>query len=65
MKEWIVQEEDIGVNGEYFNYQPLIRCKDCKHHELIEDYSDDFEFCNKWKGETKEDGWCYKGARKE
>lgn len=29
MREWIVPEKDLGCNGEYFDYQELLRCKDC------------------------------------
>ena len=29
-KEWIVPEEDIGVDGAYFGYEELVRCRDCK-----------------------------------
>ena len=30
MREWIVPDEDIGVDGAYYGYQELLRCKDCK-----------------------------------
>ena len=30
MREWIVPDNDIGVDGAYFDYQELLRCKDCK-----------------------------------
>ena len=30
-KEFIVPVDDIGVDGAYFGYTELIRCKDCKH----------------------------------
>lgn len=31
MREWIVPDNDIGVDGAYFDYQELLRCKDCKY----------------------------------
>ena len=39
MKEWIVPDEDIGVDGAYFGYVELIRCKDCKRWNTILDSS--------------------------
>lgn len=33
-KEWIVPDEDLGVDGAYFDYQELVRCKDCKWYEI-------------------------------
>lgn len=32
MREWIVPDEDIGVDGAYYGYQELLRCKDCKYY---------------------------------
>ena len=33
MKEYIVPIDDIGVDGAYFGYAELIRCKDCKYRD--------------------------------
>lgn len=33
-KEFIVPIDDIGVDGAYFGYTELIRCKDCKHFRI-------------------------------
>lgn len=32
-KEYIISEEDLGCDGAYFNYEELIRCKDCKNYD--------------------------------
>jgi hypothetical protein len=37
MREWIVPDEDIGVDGAYYGYHELLRCKDCKHFLQIKD----------------------------
>jgi hypothetical protein len=31
MSEWIVSDVDLGCDGEYFSYQEIVRCKDCKY----------------------------------
>lgn len=28
-KEWVVPDEDLGCDGAYFDYQEIVRCKDC------------------------------------
>lgn len=35
-KEWIVPDADLGCDGAYFNYQELVRCKDCKWYSIYE-----------------------------
>lgn len=30
MAEWILTDKDIGMDGAYYDYPELIRCKDCK-----------------------------------
>jgi hypothetical protein len=30
-KEWIVPDADLGCDGAYFDYQELVRCRDCIH----------------------------------
>jgi len=32
-KEWIVPDEDLGCDGAYFDYQELVRCRECKHRK--------------------------------
>ena len=31
MAEWILTDKDIGMDGAYYDYPELIRCKDCKY----------------------------------
>lgn len=31
MREWIVSEEELGVDGAYYSGKELVRCKDCKY----------------------------------
>ena len=59
MREWIVPDDDIGCDGEYFDYQEVIRCKDCKHNIVLDEkqevyvcylfslkHQDDNNFCS-------------------
>lgn len=32
-KEWIIPDADLGCDGAYFDYQELVRCKDCVFSE--------------------------------
>lgn len=34
-KEWIVPDTDLGCDGAYFDYQEIVRCKDCKYYQPI------------------------------
>lgn len=34
MAEWILSDKDIGMDGAYYDYPELIRCKDCKHKHI-------------------------------
>ena len=36
MREWIVSEEELGVDGAYYSGKELVRCKDCKHSRTEE-----------------------------
>ena len=33
-KEWIVPDADLGCDGAYFDYQELVRCKECRWWHL-------------------------------
>jgi len=59
MREWIVPDNDIGVDGAYFDYQELLRCKDCKWY-----YGD---YCGGFGDGafTPEDGFCHNAERKD
>ena len=57
MREWVVPDEDMGCDGEYYNYQELIRCKDCvfKQDKECTRFADlpveDDDFCSKGEKE--------------
>lgn len=43
-KEWIVPDADLGCDGAYFDYQELVRCKDCINYTRGKDeYGSCFE----------------------
>ena len=33
-KEWIVPDADLGCDGAYFDYQELVRCRECRWGHL-------------------------------
>ena len=60
-KEFVVPVGDIGVDGAYFGYTELIRCKDCKHHG--EQYGNGYcmkDGCYGWSDED----YCSRAERK-
>lgn len=75
-KEWIVPDADIGCDGAYFDYQELVRCRDCRWWDKIGDYPIGYCFAckhgyysNQWKISIrriyKEDFFCADGERKD
>jgi hypothetical protein len=34
-KEWIVPDADLGCDGAYFDYQELVRCRECGKYSFI------------------------------
>lgn len=50
MSEWIVSDEDLGCDGAYFNYQEIVRCKDCKLFQPFKGA--------RAKVNTDKSGWC-------
>ena len=61
-REFIVPEEDIGCDGDYLSYKEVVRCKECKHHEI--DGSGD-HWCA-WSGNNiEQDDFCADGERRE
>ena len=64
-KEWIVPDEDLGVDGAYFDYQEIIRCKDCQfYHDTLYGHP-----CTGYCGlleytSVKEDDYCSNGKRR-
>ena len=65
MREWIVPDNDIGVDGAYFDYQELLRCKDCKyyHEDLYEE--DELIWCRRVRLYTDQNHFCAWAERKE
>lgn len=67
-KEWIVPDADLGCDGAYFDYQELVRCRECKWYK--EGYDIDgkwFSRCNgsvRTYGHTTPDWFCADGERK-
>ena len=64
MREWIVPAEDIGVDGAYFDYQEILRCKDCKYHFYENDnipYCANIDYGYGWRDED----YCSYAERKE
>lgn len=66
-KEWIVPDADLGCDGAYFDYQEIVRCKDCKHRV----YTDDGEscpddiVCDLWESDGfTETDYCSRGERR-
>ena len=48
-REFIVPAEDIGVDGAYFGYVEVIRCKDCLKKPICLNYRNnrrDYDFCS-------------------
>ncbi len=58
MREWIVPTEDIGVDGAYFGYQEILRCRDCKY------FNGDNEYCD-YETMAISEGFCYLAERKD
>ncbi len=59
---------DYIVDGEDFQYSDnhgvLIRCKDCKYFDPLNE-NVDYNFCDAWAGGTNEDMFCGFAERKE
>ena len=72
-REWIISEEDLGVDGEYFSHEEIVRCKDCKFFDHSdfgkgEEYwcklfikIEDSVYCHR----VIEDDFCAWGERRE
>ena len=63
MKEAIIQYNDNpDVDGGHMviSWEPLVRCKDCKH------YDKDMIYCNKFGIQDIDDDWfCADGVKRE
>lgn len=63
-KEFIVPVDDIGVDGAYFGYTELIRCKDCKHRDPEDKKCDSGHFIQ-WNLPRSDEWFCADAERKE
>ena len=67
-REWIISEEDLGVDGEYFSHEEIIRCKDCKYwggSKYSNSHETDF-VCEYWESDgLMWNDYCSFGKRRE
>lgn len=52
-----LKDHDIPFGGNAPDVVKVVRCKDCKHCELMK-YT---FYCHHWSRNTDEDGYCYEG----
>ena len=62
-KEWIVPDEDLVVDGAYFDYQELVRCKECRHNSLNRRSGN--AYCEFGFGLYQLNDFCSRGERRE
>ena len=62
-KEFNVPVDDIGVDGAYFWYTELIRCKDCKHRDP-EDKKCDCGHSIRWQLPRSDEWFCADAERR-
>ena len=65
MTEWVVSDEDLGCDGAYFSYKEIVRCKDCKYYNRQHHYCEGIGNWFGYEGEWSDNGFCYKGERRE
>lgn len=63
MAEWILSDKDLGMDGTYYNYHELIRCKECKWHKPK--YPGERPTCLIYLGDWHDDDYCSRAERKE
>lgn len=51
--------------GDEVDIEELVRCKDCRWYDKGENVAVSWEFCVLYKHNTRDDGYCYRGERKE
>lgn len=64
MSEWIVPDEDIGCDGAYFDYDEVLRCKDCQHYKPFL-HKKNRKYCFKFDHVTTANDFCSFAERKE
>lgn len=57
-KEFIVPVDDIGVDGAYFGYTELIRCKECKYNSNTEGNYVNCDIIPQMFGKSPDDNYC-------
>lgn len=62
-KEFIVPVDDIGVDGAYFGYTELIRCKDCVYF-TSEKSGEHWNTCRFYDAPKTADGYCNDAERR-
>lgn len=62
MREWIVSEEELGVDGAYYSGKELVRCKDCKYYWKNHKDGDSVPVC---LASPSDDAFCSDGERKD
>lgn len=66
MAEWILTDKDIGMDGAYYDYPELIRCKDCEYRCLPnQTHMPDMYPCKVWGKEVYPHEWCSRAERKQ
>ena len=71
MSEWIVSEEELGVDGAYYSGKELVRCKECNHFKrdisCVGVYGERKTNTCEWHGfaDVKPDWYCADGERKD
>lgn len=68
MREWIVSEEELGVDGAYYSGKELVRCKDCKYYWKNSKYKsnmEDMEDVAMCLASPSDDAFCSDGERKD
>lgn len=72
-KEWIVPDADLGCDGAYFDYQELVRCRECKWYGIYyakkdgtpdKRYSPSVCLRGKYAKRRDPDWFCADGERK-
>ena len=56
--EWLGKQPTVDA-------VPVVRCKDCKHYDVINGENHVFPYCREWLGETERHGYCHKAERKD
>ncbi len=70
MTEWIIPGEDLGCDGAYFDYQEVVRCKDCKfasyepYKDFVNVYICNYSYWTRAQGGRYPDWYCARAERR-